>query len=67
MWHYVEKFFWVLCGFGALTGAVQFFEAVSRAQSAPQQAAGAGMALCYAVIPYVLARVVEKLGDGPND
>lgn len=37
---------------------------VSAAQSAPQQAAGAAMALGWAVIPYCLARCVDLATRG---
>jgi hypothetical protein len=47
-----------------VAGALLFF-AVAMPQSAPQQAAGAAIALGVAVIPYVFSRAVEKLA-GPS-
>lgn len=33
------------------------------AESAPQQAAGAAMALAWGVLPYCFARAIEKIGE----
>lgn len=44
---------------GALFATFQFSSALTTSESAPQQAAGSAMALCYAVIPYVFARAFE--------
>lgn len=54
------KIFYSLAAVGAFIGGFEFFSAMTKAQSAPQQAAGAAMALCWAVLPYVLARAVQE-------
>lgn len=55
------KFLYVLTLLGAVVGAGDFLLGLVAANSAPQQAAGAAMALAWAVIPYVFARAAEKL------
>jgi hypothetical protein len=42
-------------------GIIEFVGTLSGASSAPQQAAGAAMAVCWAVIPYVIARAVSEI------
>ena len=54
--------FWILTMLGAVIGAVDFINVHINAQSAPQQAAGAAMALCWVVIPYCFARAVSEIG-----
>lgn len=57
----VVKFFWVLTLIASVLGGIGlFFIAISPA-SAPQQAAGAAIAIGVAVIPYVFTRAVEGL------
>ena len=41
-------------------GALEFYGSIDSATSAPQQAAGAAMAMCWAIIPYVLARALDE-------
>jgi hypothetical protein len=48
---------------GSLIGGYELLNTMAFADSAPQQAAGAGMALAWAVLPYCFARAVEKLGE----
>lgn len=48
---------------GTLIGGFTFFDSMIAAESAPQQAAGAAMAMAWAVLPYCFARAVEKLGE----
>lgn len=55
------KFLWVLALLGALGGGLVLLLTVGAAQGAPQQAAGAAVAVALAVIPYVLARAAEGL------
>lgn len=50
---------------GTLIGGFQLIETMTFAESAPQQGAGAAMALAWAVLPYCFARAVEKLGAVP--
>lgn len=54
--------FWVIAIIGVLIGALQFLSTLTATEiSAPQQAAGAAMALCGVVIPYCLARAISDL------
>jgi hypothetical protein len=52
---------WILPLLGSLFAGFQFLDALLSPMSAPQQAAAAAMALCWAVPPYVFARAVEGL------
>ena len=49
----------VLTGLSSALGAVVFMVSAASAQSAPQEAAGAAMAIALAVIPYVFARCIQ--------
>lgn len=55
----VETVLWWVAIVGALGGVVQLAYTVTDATSAIQQAAGAGVAVAMAVIPYCLARSVQ--------
>lgn len=50
---------------GTLIGGFTLFNTVMFADSAPQQSAGATMALAWAVVPYCFARAIEKLTNEP--
>lgn len=60
------KFCYVLTFLGAVVGFVVLVVTVLFADSAPKEAAGAATAVGWAVVPYVLARAVEKIG-GPRE
>ncbi len=47
---------WIASFGAAIFSGFVFFQFMVAAQGAPQEAAAAGVALCIAVIPYVLAR-----------
>jgi hypothetical protein len=55
------RFIWILPLLGSLVAGLQFFDSLISATSAPQQAAGAAMAMGWAVLPYVFARAAEEL------
>lgn len=57
----VKGVFWGISLLGAGLGIIEFVGTLSGASSAPQQAAGAAMAVCWAVIPYVIARAVSEI------
>lgn len=57
---HVVKLFWILSLCGAGFGAVTILD-LSRAESAPQQAAIAAMAAAFAIVPYVWARALGEL------
>lgn len=52
---------WLLALVGALLGGLLLFASFLLNQSAPQQAAAAGIAVGLAAIPYVLARAWDEL------
>lgn len=54
----MERALWILTMLGVALGSAIFFHALTE-NSAPRQAAGAGLALCCGVLPYVLARAVR--------
>ena len=55
---------WLIALLGSVAGALFLFMALA-AQGAPQEAAGAALAIAFAVIPYCLARAVEKMKGLP--
>jgi len=57
----VASLFWVVALAGAVVAGVVAVSGIMNAQSAPQEAAAAGMAVAIAVIPYVFARAVQAL------
>lgn len=57
-------FSWVAVLIGSAAAAFQIAEVHRAAVSAPQQAAGAGLALAYVIIPYCFARAIESLARG---
>jgi hypothetical protein len=57
----VSIFFWAVAIVGALLAGGQLFIVFDAAASAPQQAAGAAIALSLAVIPYCLARAISEI------
>ena len=58
------RFIWILPLFGSLIAGLEFFDSLMSAASAPQQAAGAAMAMCWAILPYVFARAAAELNKG---
>lgn len=56
-------FLYVLTVIGAVLGALTLVGFSLLASSAPQQAAGAAIAIAFAVIPYCLARAVQIVGS----
>lgn len=52
---------WIVTALGALAGALLLFTGLQGAESAPQEAAIAAIAVACAVIPYCLARAVSEL------
>src|SRR5262245_20395604 len=59
----VKIFSYVLTISGSLIGGYYLFCALFLADSGPQQAAGAAVALAFVVLPYCFARAIEKLSD----
>lgn len=59
-----EVLAWVATAAGGVMGGYQLSNGLEAATSAPQQAAVAGMAVAYAVIPYCVARAIQHLRRG---
>lgn len=57
------KALWVLPILGALAGAFFLYMAITEADSAPKEAAGAAIAAAFAVLPYVLVRSIDAIGE----
>lgn len=57
----IERLGWYLCLAGTVLAGVQLALTHTRAESAPQQAAGAALALALAAIPYCFARALQML------
>jgi hypothetical protein len=53
------RFFWLCTGIFAVFAALILFATLASAKGAPQEASGAAIALCCAVIPYVFTRAME--------
>ena len=52
-------FFWLITFLCTIAGGLQFASAMLLSNGAPQQAAGAAMALCWAILPYIATRCLE--------
>ena len=57
----IERIAWSVALVLAVYGFAQFLFTLDAAESAPQQAAGAAMAACWAVIPYCFARAIQAI------
>ena len=53
------QFLNIIALLGAVAGGFTLFATFGAAKGAPQEAAGAALALAFAVIPYVFARAVQ--------
>ena len=63
----MQKVMWGLTIIGVFVSSYFFFVTLTASSGAPQEAAGAAISLCWVIIPYILARAVEKLskpGEG---
>lgn len=57
----IVNIFWLLTIIGAFISIFMLFITLTQSNGAPQEAAGAALSLCFVVIPYVMARSVEKI------
>lgn len=57
----VVKICWGITALAACIAALVFVSIMGEANGAPQEAAGAAMALAIAIIPYVFTRCLEGL------
>jgi hypothetical protein len=55
------RYVWLLPMLGSFIGGIDFLFSTLTADNAPKQAAGAGIALCWVVLPYVFARACEGI------
>lgn len=55
------KFLWLLTFVGSFIGGLMNLFALFGSNTAPQEAAGAAMAVACAVIPYCMARSVAEM------
>ena len=61
----MQRILWLITVCGALLAFLTLGVAMTE-NSAPKQAAAAGIALCFAVIPYVLSRAMAELNLLPS-
>lgn len=61
----MSRIAYILVLIGAAFGGFEFLNMYAYADSAPQQAAGAAMAIAWVVLPYGFARAIEKLAEAP--
>ncbi|MBK7096740.1 MAG: hypothetical protein IPH57_17375 [Saprospiraceae bacterium] len=57
----MKKLSWIFTIIGAILGIVILFATLFDSTGAPQQAAGAAIAVAFAVIPYCIARAISEL------
>lgn len=55
--------FWVVTLLASCVAGYQLFETFASATSAPQQAAGAALAIAIAVIPYIFTRCLQSIRE----
>ena len=57
----MKTFCWIITLICSALGGILLFDTFLSADSAPQQAAGAAMAVAIVVIPYVFSRAIAEL------
>ena len=55
------RFLWLLPLFGSLIGGLFLVDAMLDSAGAPQQAAGAAIAVGFAALPYIFVRAADEL------
>lgn len=50
----------IIAGIGAALGSIAFLFTLAGTKSAPQEAAGAAIALCFVIIPYCINGLVWR-------
>ncbi|MEX1213311.1 MAG: hypothetical protein WEA36_10740 [Balneolaceae bacterium] len=58
----LSSLMWLGVIIGSIFGITFFYDSLMMAESAPQQAAGAAIAVASAVIPYCIARAIDEIG-----
>lgn len=56
-------FFWIITIFATVVACLVLFVTFARSTSAPQEAAGAALAVAIVVIPYVFSRACQAMYD----
>jgi hypothetical protein len=59
----IRRILWALTAFSSFVAALLFLAFMESAKSAPQEAAGAAIALGCAIIPYVFTRAIDELAN----
>lgn len=57
----MNKNLWIAVMVGCAFGFLTLLRVLLFAESAPQEAAGAGIALAYSIIPYCFVRALQEL------
>jgi hypothetical protein len=63
----MKTFCWVVTIIACILAGIQMFDTLLRAESAPQQAAGAAIAATIVIIPYVFSRAVSEIANNSNE
>lgn len=59
----LDRIVWGITAASSVLGIMQLVHTMASAESAPQQAAGAGIAIALAAVPYCFARAVTSARD----
>lgn len=59
----MKTFFYILAILGSLVGSLFLFMALTVAESAPQEASLAAIAVAFAAIPYCFARAIDGISQ----
>lgn len=57
----MKKTFWIITIIGAILGGLTLIGTIIGSSGAPQEAAGAAIAVAFTVIPYCLARAISEI------
>ncbi len=63
----MKKIFWIITIIGSGLGLLILIATLMGASGAPQEAAGAAIAVAFAVIPYCVARAVSEMQFKDSD
>lgn len=62
-WRSVVSLLWLITLLGGCAAIFFLYLTLSDSNGAPQQAAGAAIAIAFVAIPYIIARAVEGIRD----
>jgi hypothetical protein len=63
----MSRYLWLASGICSVVAVFKLMVWLAAANGAPQEAAAAAVALCWSIIPYVLARTWDELNRATND